>query len=196
MPSLDVINSLTIASPCPASWNAMPGDDRARFCGQCEQHVYNIAAMTTTEVESLIRRTEGHFCAQLYRRRDGTVLTADCPVGAKALAAMRVRRMLTLAVVGLGFLFAFFLRPGGRRSTCPSPAPSGPGVTVDDWNDWALETLGVRPPTPQPRVVPGEVTPPHLPPRTLGKMLMPPVLGTPAPSLAAPLPAPVADKPR
>ena len=28
MKPLDVINDLTIASPCPASWNAMKGDDR------------------------------------------------------------------------------------------------------------------------------------------------------------------------
>ena len=135
MTSLDVIDHLTIASPCHASWNGMQGDDRARFCGLCEKHVYNIAAMTSTEVESLIRRTEGHFCARLYRRRDGTVLTADCPVGARALAATRLRRLLTLTIVGLGFLLTFFLRPAGRRSACPAPAPSGSGVTLEDWND-------------------------------------------------------------
>lgn len=157
MPTLDVIQGLTIASPCPASWNAMTGDDRARFCAACEKHVYNIAALTTPEIEALIVRTEGRFCARLYRRRDGTVLTGDCPVGARAFGARRLHRLMTLAVVGLGFLLALFLRPGGHRPTVPAPAPSGPGVTFDDWTDWALETLGLRPPTPQPRIVPGEI---------------------------------------
>jgi hypothetical protein len=48
--SLDVINGLEIASPCKASWNAMAGDDRARFCGMCEKHVYNIASLQAAEV--------------------------------------------------------------------------------------------------------------------------------------------------
>src|SRR6516162_8887116 len=37
---------LRVASPCPADWNAMQGDDRVRFCGQCEKNVYNLSAMT------------------------------------------------------------------------------------------------------------------------------------------------------
>jgi hypothetical protein len=183
MPPLDLINALTIASPCPASWNAMHGDERARFCVACEKHVYNIAALTASEVESLIQRTEGQFCARLYRRRDGTVLTADCPVGAKALAATRVRRLLTLAIVGLGFLFTLFLRPGGRRSSCPASAPSGTGVTLNDWNDWALETLGLRPPTPAPRVLAGSPMPaPAPPPMILGKLIAPRAGDVPAPA--------------
>ena len=81
----DPIDRLRIASPCKVPWSAMAGDDRARFCAHCEKHVYNIAAMTSDDVGDLIRRTEGSFCARLYRRRDGTVLTADCPVGAEGV---------------------------------------------------------------------------------------------------------------
>jgi hypothetical protein len=42
MPNLDEIE---IATPCPASWEAMTGDDRSRFCGQCRLNVYNLSAM-------------------------------------------------------------------------------------------------------------------------------------------------------
>jgi len=38
-PALD---SLTVASPCPESWDAMPGDDRRRYCGRCRLPVQPI----------------------------------------------------------------------------------------------------------------------------------------------------------
>lgn len=75
------INSLQVATPCPARWEDMAGDDRARFCRHCQKHVYNFSTMTTTEVEQLVLAQEGNLCGRMYRRKDGTVLTADCPTG-------------------------------------------------------------------------------------------------------------------
>ncbi len=144
MTTLDVIdvNALTIASPCKASWNAMEGDDRARFCGHCDKHVYNIATLTRMEVSDLVRRTEGDFCGQLYRRRDGTVLTADCPIGAPAFSSGVVHRVMTYAVLGIGFLAtALYVKAAGDRS--PSWPPTGSGATFSDWTDWARRTLGL-----------------------------------------------------
>jgi len=77
---------LTIASPCPASWDDMEGDDRVRFCPECELNVYNLSAMTEEKALKLVEEREGRLCVRLYQRRDGTVLTTDCPVGtAKAM---------------------------------------------------------------------------------------------------------------
>src|ERR671916_798746 len=81
----DLLNRLRIASPCTVGWERMTGDERVRFCEQCNLHVYNISAMTEAEVASLIKSQEGRLCARLYRRADGTVLTRDCPVGLRAL---------------------------------------------------------------------------------------------------------------
>jgi hypothetical protein len=145
MKTLDVINGLEIASPCPASWNAMTGDDRARFCALCEKHVYNIAALTTPEVVALIARTEGNFCGRIYRRRDGTVLTADCPVGARAFSSGRLHRVMTLAVIGLSILTTgAFLKAVPNRPQLPAWPPTGPAVSFSDWKDWALNALGLR----------------------------------------------------
>jgi len=85
MKTTDRVDHLRIASPCPASWAQMTGDDRVRFCDLCNLHVYNIAEMTTTEAEALIANTEGRICARLYRRTDGTIITRDCPVGLRAI---------------------------------------------------------------------------------------------------------------
>jgi hypothetical protein len=82
MKPLDLLDSVTIASPCPAVWDAMQGDDRSRFCSTCQKNVYNFASMTAEEATALIVAREGKLCGRVYHRKDGTVLTADCPVGA------------------------------------------------------------------------------------------------------------------
>ena len=79
------LNSIKVASPCSANWGEMIGNDRQRFCGECEKNVFNLSAMTKQEAESLIMNTEGRLCARFYRRSDGTVMTQDCPVGWKAV---------------------------------------------------------------------------------------------------------------
>jgi hypothetical protein len=89
-----------IASPCPVNWESMTGDDRARFCQECQLHVYNISEMTRQQAEDLMASTEGRICARLYRRADGTVLTKDCPVGLRALRR-RLARAATAALTAI-----------------------------------------------------------------------------------------------
>ena len=79
------LDRIAVASPCPMSWNDMVGDDRVRFCNQCNLNVYDISAMTKPEAESFIANAEGRICAKLYRRADGAILTRDCPVGLRAV---------------------------------------------------------------------------------------------------------------
>lgn len=81
----------------------MTGDDRIRFCQSCKLNVYNISQMTTEEAEKLITRKEGRICVRMYRRRDGTLLNMDCPVGRLkkrlATACGAVSAMVSLFVV-------------------------------------------------------------------------------------------------
>ena len=86
----------------------MIGDERARFCGQCELNVYNLSTMSTLEAESLIARTEGRLCVRYYRRKDGSIITQDCPVGLRRLKqrAARIKRAVASLVLGCG------LQPG------------------------------------------------------------------------------------
>ena len=41
-----------------------------------------VEAMTEEEALKLVEEREGRLCVRFYQRRDGTVLTTDCPVGA------------------------------------------------------------------------------------------------------------------
>ena len=82
MPKFDSpLNNIQIASPCPADWDAMYGDERKRHCGDCKLNVYNLSGMTKDEAESLVMNAEGRLCVRFYRREDGSILTQDCPVG-------------------------------------------------------------------------------------------------------------------
>src|SRR4051812_19138744 len=104
------LDNVRVASPCPANWDEMYGDDRKRFCGQCKLNVYNLSEMSRSEAESLLMQSEGRLCVKYYRRSDGTVLTRDCPVGWRAMRR-RLSKTATAAfslVAGLmSGLFAF-----------------------------------------------------------------------------------------
>ena len=99
----DLLANVKVASPCAARWGHMIGDDRARFCAQCQKHVYNLSAMTSREAVALIREKEGKLCARFYQRSDGTVLTSDCPLGA-GVFWRRLKRVLcaTAAIMFFG----------------------------------------------------------------------------------------------
>ncbi len=94
----------SVAAPCPADWDGMIGGDRVRFCSQCQLNVYNLSTMSKFEAESLIARTEGRLCVRFYRRRDGSILTDNCPVGLRALRRRALRIKTAVASSVLGFL--------------------------------------------------------------------------------------------
>src|SRR6185436_15359501 len=81
MKANDVLGNITVASPCSARWGHMAGDERVRFCLQCQKHVYNFSAMTSEEISALVAAKEGKICARFYQRADGTLITSDCPLG-------------------------------------------------------------------------------------------------------------------
>lgn len=78
-----MLDRIGVATPCRADWNAMTGDDKARFCQTCHKNVYNVALMSSDEAVALIQEKEGNLCVRLSRRADGTLITNDCPVGAQ-----------------------------------------------------------------------------------------------------------------
>ena len=94
---LPTLEDVRIASPCNVRWDDMRGDGRVRHCGQCEKSVFNISGMSRADAESLIHeRVEAgkELCIRLYKRRDGTILTDDCPVGLRAKIRWRVHKAI------------------------------------------------------------------------------------------------------
>jgi hypothetical protein len=106
----DILDRVRVASPCTARWEDMTGNDRARFCQHCQKHVFNLSAMTRAEAETLVREKEGKFCGRLHRRRDGRLLTADCPTGKQRLRE-RLKFFGAMVVATLMFLLTGCRRP-------------------------------------------------------------------------------------
>lgn len=120
--ALPLLSTLQVASPCKAAWETMRGDDRVRLCSSCDRKVYNLSAMTRDAAEQLLRDTRGASCVRFYRRRDGTVLTRDCPRGVIARVAQRAAAAVT-ALVGIARAMTF-------------SAEAETSATVGSWVEW------------------------------------------------------------
>jgi len=98
--NIDLLDNIHVAAPCRASWDAMEGDERQRFCQQCRKNVYNLSDMTRKQAIALVQEKEGHnLCVRFYRRPDGTVLTDNCPVGLRGIRNTIVRRWAAVSAL-------------------------------------------------------------------------------------------------
>jgi hypothetical protein len=155
---------LKVASPCKVPWSSMAGDDAIRFCGTCERHVYNLSEMTSEQTEALLGSPAGQPCVRFFQRADGTVLTADCPVGAQ-----RVRRQRIAVGVGAGLLSALGYAglPHGSAATVPTPVLGAPIPAPP-------ARFAVEPPPPMPPIeIMGEAMA-QPPEEMMGKIALPP----------------------
>lgn len=131
------LDKIGVATPCEASWDAMEGDERVRYCGSCRLSVYNLSAMSRREAEDLVRNRHGagageRLCVKFFRRADGTLVTDECGRVRRAL-----RRKALLIRTAAAALFALVLSPllaacgaGGEKptpgvTTHATPSPTG-----------------------------------------------------------------------
>ena len=73
LPTVDALDAISIPVPCPVGWDAMHGDDRTRFCGQCKQNVHDVSELTRAEAVELVTAGEKTPCLRIFRRPDGRV---------------------------------------------------------------------------------------------------------------------------
>jgi len=171
------LNVIRVDQPCPASWDAMHGDDRVRFCGECKLHVYNLSELSRAQAEMLVASHEGRLCVRYYQRADGTVITQDCEGGLRA-AMRRTRRFVTAAA---GTILCAILAPFGLASSTPPRNGSEQNVVEPK------EMMGKPAP---PKVLMGDVGP-----AVQGGIQAPPVMGmvAPFPPATQPTTQPTAD---
>jgi hypothetical protein len=122
----------------------MTGDDRSRFCSHCNLNVYNISAMSRSEAESLIASAEGRLCVRYYRRKDGTVMTQDCPVGAQQARLQSVRSVRRLLTAGVT-LVAGMIGLGASQSSSSQKTAFMGRMTITSLSVDSLEQATIRP---------------------------------------------------
>ena len=167
----NLLPNIKIASPCHADWGQMTGNERTRFCASCQKNVFNLSAMTARQAADLIREKEGRLCVRYYLRRDGTILTRDCPVG---LAAVR-KQFLKIAAVFVG---AFALLGFGCKKNDEKPPTGSPTVQggIAEPLLW-MGDVAVPPQTNQAVEIKGAIV---CPPQTIAAPTA--VLGSPEPT--------------
>lgn len=115
------LRNLRVASPCPASWADMRGDEKVRYCDICSLNVYNVSAMTSEEAEELLAQANGRLCVRFYQRSDGKILTQDCPVGLAKVRQQVAGRLSLAASFAIGLLMIPFR---WQRAEELEPAPT------------------------------------------------------------------------
>jgi hypothetical protein len=162
------LDNVRVAAPCNADWEQMIGNERARFCGQCNLNVYNLSSMTRSEAESFIAQNEGRLCVRYYHRADGSIITENCPVGLRAIqrkVSYLARAMISAVLSFLAGLASFeiliersFLEfpreqaitgnlvvDPGRFRMPATPVSREPPVIMGDVTKLALDPLKSRP---------------------------------------------------
>ncbi len=95
MAKKDLFDSIDVPDPCPQSWDAMHGEDKARFCANCEKDIYNFSAMTRNEAKKLLQSKES-VCVRIEKSADGKIktlkkqfhqITRRIPIAAGVLSA-------------------------------------------------------------------------------------------------------------
>ncbi len=116
------IDEMYVASPCDVPWSSMTGDSTVRHCGECKKNVYKLSLLTRVEANQIIQEHEGNLCLQLYRRFDGTVLTADCPKGLRMIRVqyLKSRARVLAAIAAIVGIFGLSL------NSCKSYMGVGP----------------------------------------------------------------------
>lgn len=113
----DKLQRLQVASPCPSSSEAMPGDGRRHHCLKCDKPVYDFAQLSPREIAGLIEASQGKLCARLTRDDWGRLLTLEPPVTADPLPSRRVSPLATAVVTAvLGFSGAALANPAATVS--------------------------------------------------------------------------------
>ncbi len=162
------LDDVKIATPCQARWDDMIGDDKVRFCGKCQKDVFNLSAMTRDDAETLLREKGDSMCARLYRRADGTVLTADCPVGVRA---KRVRRLAMVVGGGMAAGAAFSAFAGQHTTGDIAPCTVQP-IQTGELQSMGAVAMPLPAPTTSTQPLTGVVSP-LKPPAVMGRMKPP-----------------------
>lgn len=137
---MSLLDQVIIASPCSASWASMPGDDKVRQCGACSKNVFNLSGMSRSEAEDLLRNNRGSKCLRIVRRKDGTVMTDECPVRLRKIRdSYRMLGRLVSIVLGAIFSGSAMAQEHNDRTPMLGEMMESPAVVPTKQDDYKRE---------------------------------------------------------
>jgi hypothetical protein len=117
------LETLRIPEPCSVGWENMTGDDKIRFCNQCNKQVFNLSVMTHRQAEAIIAATRGNLCARIATRTDDNVLTAQTYTNPLPNLHQISRRALPIASAVISAMMTF--NPSMAAQTHPLKTHQG-----------------------------------------------------------------------
>jgi hypothetical protein len=130
MNAKELLDHLTIPTPCPMDWNRMTGDDRVRHCESCGKPVYNISRMTDA-APFLVLANEQELCGRVTLGADGILLISDGQTGSQQPSRrwqFRIRSFMAL-IAGVAATLGF-----ARLFPPPDEAPNLPAPQQNAWS--------------------------------------------------------------
>jgi hypothetical protein len=129
--------ALPIKSPCTQDWDAMEGSAKQRYCGECDQTVHNLSAMTRAEAQRVLdRRQSGQrLCVRYSTGHDGEIMfqrASFIPAG----LLVRTRQVALGASLAAAAVVAVTDLPG-----CVPAGPVSGAVAARAVADEAVEQL-------------------------------------------------------
>lgn len=158
-----------ISKPCPASWDAMTGDQQSRHCDKCNKSVHNISELSAAEAEALLCKSTTSVCIRMQQTKDGAFKTKSGWMKRVALAG--AAGLTLIPMVGCEPQTAN--QPLTGASVYPSnPTPeSGFSMGEAVANPEPL-TGDIAPPEPESVTTAGKIVP--VPEQSMGKIACPP----------------------
>jgi hypothetical protein len=121
---------VTIKTPCSVAWDEWKEGEMVRFCDLCQLNVHNLSTRSDKEVKELLKNRTGRLCVFMYQRRDGSMVTDNCPVSLRVL-----RNKIKGWVAGLLLVLTWVVALFGRTHV-PDAPPLDPRYggyeTIDD----------------------------------------------------------------
>lgn len=135
----NLVQSVTIKTPCSVGWENMEGDEKVRFCGKCKLNVHNLSNMSEKEAASVIANKNDKLCVFIARRQDGTVITDNCPVKLQVIRN-RIRAYAASALISLTWSWALGASAQGIDAAQLDPR-YGEGGHIAQLADYGYDTV-------------------------------------------------------
>jgi hypothetical protein len=114
-----------LTHPCPQDWHSMTGDDKSRYCSQCQLHVHNLSAMSAAEQESVFA-LPGRKCVAMVKG-EGSIAVHH----GTWLLMQRILRPLRAAAAVVAMMIPCGLSSCATSRPVPSTNASNPCVTEE-----------------------------------------------------------------
>jgi|GEM_PF-2276831 len=75
--SKDILDMISVESPCEMKWSDMTGDDLARHCERCETTVHDLSALTREDARKLIFGKSGKMCVRYHADNENKIINAE-----------------------------------------------------------------------------------------------------------------------